>query len=88
MILVLAAAGAARASQATAKGSWSDWIGRLGHDDYAYPAWINDASRRCGCTLAGTRPVCRDEALGLVDWRRRPFSAVEFGDQSWTADET
>jgi hypothetical protein len=44
---------------------WRSWITNLGHDTYAYPAWINAQISGCSCRRAG----CFDERGAAVQWR-------------------
>ena len=67
-------------SAAQAAPVWQDWIDRLGHDDYVYPAWITKQQAACTCKAVSSfekkRPsiTCFDGA-NRVDWRRQCASA-------------
>ena len=56
--------------------SWLDWITSLGHDTYAFPAWISEQQRDCVCRqnasarVRGDMFVCTtDGGRTRVDWR-------------------
>ena len=48
----------------------ADELSRLGHDDFALPAWIHSQMADCACALApsAARPTCAERGAA-VDWR-------------------